>query len=332
MDVDVVVNLRARRGSPAVAAKCQRELPGARVITSSSLAEAVRFARESALLVSGGGDGTALGLINALRRDLLRLVVLPLGTGNAWAHATGAPSWQRAVERLGTHLVRGSDLPLRRFELVEVTLPGGGPTTISHFAGTGWDAEIIDDFHRQKEGAGVLPRALREGVLGYFHGLFLRTIPRNLSARDLPEVEITNLGDDALGVDERGRPYRLPGGGQGAVLYRGPASVCAAGTSPTWGFGFRAFPFAGLVPGRVCLRVYAGGAGEATLNMGRLWRGQHPMPKMHSWLVDRVRATYSRPVPFQAGGDRLGHRTEVEYGIAREQVDLIDWPRLAPRA
>jgi hypothetical protein len=333
MGVDVVVNLRARRGSKQVAEKCRRELPNARVVLSRTLEEAVHFARDTGpgdLLVSAGGDGTAVGLLNSLRRDVLSLAVLPLGTGNAWAHATGAPGWREAVERLGARLQRGPDMPLRRFELVEVRFPGvATPTTISHFAGTGWDAEIIDDFHRQKEGRGLLPGAMRHGLAGYFHGLLTRTVPRHLKERELPEVEIVNTGSDALGVDERGRPYRLPGGEHGKVLYRGPTNVCAAGTSSTWGFGFRAFPFAGLVPGRICLRVYAGKVGTALRNVHRLWRGDHPMPEMHTFLVDRAVARFSRPVPFQAGGDRLGRKTEIEYSLAREKVDLIDWPKLA---
>jgi hypothetical protein len=331
LDVDVVVNLQARRGSHAVAAKCRRELPGARVLSSRSFDETQQFARAASpdsLLVSAGGDGTALGLLNTLRRNVTRLGVLPLGTGNAWAHAMDAPGWRTAVETLGATLHRGDALPMRRFELVEVTAPGS-PSTIAHFAGTGWDAEVIDDFHQQKTAFGVLPSFLRQGIAGYFQGLFLRTIPRHLRGGPLPEVEITNTGSDALGVDEHGKAYPLPGGENGKVLYRGPTNVCSAGTAQTWGFGFRAFPFAGLVPGRICLRIYAGGAGEATLNMRRLWRGEHPMPKMHTFLVDRCRAVFSRPVPFQAGGDRLGFKSEMEYALAREQVDLVDWRKLA---
>src|SRR5512147_878741 len=126
LDVDVVVNLRARRGSRAVAEKCRREIPSARVLSSRSMDEAARFAREAsphALLVSAGGDGTALGLLNTLRRDVTRLGVLPLGTGNAWAHAMDAPGWRTAVESLGEAVARGQTLPMRRFELVEVAFP-----------------------------------------------------------------------------------------------------------------------------------------------------------------------------------------------------------------
>ena len=104
--------------------------------------------------------------------------------------------------------------------------------------------------------------------------------------------------------------------------------MCAAGTSTEWGFGFRAYPFAGLMPRRFCMRVYSGGVVEATLRMGRLWRGEHPMPKMHSWLLTSCRAVFSHPVPFQIGGDRVGHKQEVEYRLASEQVNLLHWRRL----
>lgn len=332
----MVVNLRARRGSESVARSCRAELPDARVLASRSLEEALGFARDlrespPEVLLSAGGDGTAIALLNALRspdagaRDRSfgsAFGVLPLGTGNGWARATGAPSWRAALANIGRAARRSGRVPVRRFDLVEVF------GTIAHFAGTGWDAELIDDFHAQKTGLGLLPTSARAGLGGYLQGLFTRTIPRHVLTRDQVEVEIVNTGDDALGVDDEGRPYPLPGGEHGKVLYRGPASVCAAGTSPEWGFGFRAFPFAGLVSRRFCMRVYAGKAIEATMRMGKLWRGEHPMPKMHTWLLTRCNASFSRPVPFQIGGDRLGHKTDVDYALAEEQVDLVDWRAL----
>lgn len=326
------MNLRARRGSQSVARAFREHLPEARVLTSRSLADTVDFAKDlrenpPSLLVSGGGDGTAVAILNAMRAPgevappaplPAALGILPLGTGNGWASALGAPRWRAAIAQLGHLAERGGALPLRRFDLVEV----GG--TVAHLAGTGWDAELIDDFNAQKTGPGLLPRRFRKGLAGYLHGLFTRTIPRHLMEPQV-EVEITNTGADAFTVDAEGRPVRVPDGGRGAVLYRGPTSVCGAATTAEWGFGFRAFPFAGLMPRRFCMRLYAGRAPEATLNMRRLWRGEHPMPKMHTWLLDRCKLVFSRPVPFQVGGDRLGHRSEVEYKLAPEQVDVLDW-------
>lgn len=334
MDIAIVVNLRARRGSERVLRTCRDALPQARVVGSSSLEDADGFARDveerrPSLVVSAGGDGTAVALINAMRRRApeQRLSappfgVIPLGTGNAWANATGAPPWRDAIRKLGRLTASSEPLPLRRFDLVEV----GG--VVAPFAGTGWDAEIIDDFHAQKTGFGLLPSRYRHGVAGYMHGLFTRTIPRHIGGPKV-EVEVVNTGDDAIGVDEHGRAVPLRDAGRGAVLYRGPVSVCAAGTTPEWGFRFRAFPFAGLVSRRFCFRIYGGSALEATMRMRALWQGAHPVPKMHTWMLTSCRATFSHPVPFQAGGDRLGHRSEVEYVLARDQVDLLDWTALA---
>ncbi|AKT42868.1 diacylglycerol kinase [Chondromyces crocatus] len=331
-----MVNLRARRGSERIARACQAEIPSAQVHMSRSMGDLQRFTAALGdappeLIVSAGGDGTALALINTWRASAgtvelpgaAALGLLPLGTGNGWANAVGAPSWRKALATLGDLVRRpASALPRRRFDLVEVE------GLVGPFAGTGWDAELIDDFNAQKTGPGILPARYRKGLAGYLQGLFLRTIPRNLSRRALAEVEITNTGEDALTVDEAGRVVPLPGGEHGKVLYRGPASVCGAGTASEWGFGFRAFPFAGVMPRRLHLRIYSGTAAEATLRMSALWRGEHPLPKMHNWLVTSCHAVFSRPVPFQVGGDRLGMREAVDYGLAGGHVDLLDWTAL----
>jgi len=325
MDIVGVVNLQARRGSQAVARKIRDEIPGARVLVSRSFEDLRGFVADGGrpeLVVSAGGDGTALGVLNHFGSDLPALGVLKLGTGNAWAGATHAPAWRTAIEQLGRVVRERAALPLERYRLVLVD------GTLAHYAGTGWDAEIIDDFHSQKQGFGLLPRSRRRGMTGYLHGVFTRTIPRSLTSAPV-EVELVNTGSDALMVDEHGRAVPLPGGEHGRVLYRGPSSVCAAGTTTDWGFGFRAFPFARLRDDRFCMRVCSASALWAALHMRSLWRGVHPHAHMHTWLLDSCRATFSRPVPFQAGGDRLGHKQVVDYRLADPQIDLINWRLLA---
>jgi hypothetical protein len=326
-DIAVLVNLRARRASQAVAEACRRSLPNAQVLASRTIEEAQAFTRSldraPDLVVSGGGDGTAVALINALRGGPAAqspIACLRLGTGNGWARDTGAPEWRRALRTLGSW--RGA-LPRKRFDLVEVE------GLLAHYAGTGWDAEIIEDFHAQKSGAGIIPKRVRTGLAGYLHAMTTRTIPRHLfTIGNRVEVELINTGEDAIGVDDEGRPIDLPHARHGAVIYRGPVSVCGAGTTHQWGFDFRAFPFAGLVPRRFCMRAYSAGPLRAVRSSRDLWRGNHPIPGMHTWLLTRCRAVFSRPVPFQVGGDRIGHKSEVEYKLASEQVDLLHWRRM----
>jgi len=319
MDVAVVVNLHARKGSERVGRLVRERLPHARVRVTRTLDDVRRWIdRDLAphppeLLLSGGGDGTAVALLNELRDrkvDIAPLGVLRLGTGNGWANVTGAPRVGQALDHVAA--MRGAP-PTRAFGLVECD------GRVAPFLGTGWDAEIIRDFD-------ATPGA---GLASYLTGMFTRTIPRHVLGGGAPHVVVTNLGAPAMTVDERGCVVPLVGGETGAVLYRGPASVAAVGTTEEWGFGFRAFPFAHAAPGRVSVRIYAAPVLEATRNMFRLWRGTHPLPKMHDFFLTHGRMEFDREVPFQIGGDVATPRRSFEFRIADETVALLDWNRLA---
>lgn len=324
-----------------MADRARAEIPFARVLATRSLAETETFVRELQrttpdLLLSAGGDGTAVGLINALRSvegatsgdpgglaSLPRIGLLPLGTGNGWANATRAPRWREGLARVGALARQRSPISTRRFDLVEVC------GQIAPFAGTGWDAELIDDFHAQKTGFGLLPQGARKGVAGYLQGLFTRTVPRHVFSRERLQVELVNTGEDAFTIDDDGKPIPLPGGENGRVLYTGPVGVCGAATSAEWGFGFKSYPFAGSMPRRMCVRVYSAGPIEAVFHTRDLWQGLHPLAKMHTWMLTSCKMTFSRPVPFQIGGDRQGHVDQVDYRIAPETVDVLDWTAIA---
>lgn len=357
MRIEVVLNANARRGSGAALRELQRALPAANILRTTSVEDVELLARTFVenppdLVISAGGDGSALALINAARRarsqldrsapsgaasrsrhgPLLRLGLLRLGTGNGWAWSCGAPRFGFGLKRLSEFVDRGgspSELPLLRFDLIETE------GLLAHFAGTGWDAELIDDYHGQRNDESLLPSWARHGLPGYLNGLLTRAVPRNLRLPRV-EIEVRNTGSAPLGIDTKGRPFPLfsdspPEGAQSSVdsedrvLYRGPASVCGVGTSSQWGFGFRAFPFARLVPGRFNMRIYAGTTKEALARVPLLWAGRHPLPKMLTWMLDRCTVSFSRPVPFQAGGDLLGHRDRIEYAISGETVEVLDW-------
>jgi hypothetical protein len=37
---------------------------------------------------------------------------------------------------------------------------------------------------------------------------------------------------------------------------------------------------------------------------------------------------FSYPVPFQVGGDRLGLRDDVEFKLADDEIDVLNWSAL----
>ncbi len=212
------------------------------------------------------------------------------------------------------------DPPTRTYRLVEVE------GRLSHFAGTGWESEMISDFQAVLEAQPPGLRRLNSGLLGYLNGMLTRTMPRHLRSSPA-RVRLFNRGEPPLRVDEDGCVVPAPQGDDG-LLYEGVASVASGATTTEWGFGFRAFPFAHRVPGRLSVRVYSANVLEALGKVVKLWRGEHPVPKMHDFLLTHARMEFDREVPLQIGGDLVGMRRSFDLKLAQEQVQLLDWKRL----
>ena len=320
--VAALLNGRARKVTPAVVRALRSALPGSTVLVSGDLAEARRHVRELIrqrpdVVLSGGGDGAAMRLLNFWREEggegLPTMGILRLGTGNGWARALGAPEFFPHVRQL-----RGLQVPLpvQEFTLVEVD------KHLCHFAGVGWDATIVNDYQRNLERHGGRSW-LRKGVRGYLPSVALTTVPEEWSRlRRLVQarVVVENLGPQIFGL-EGGVVRELPGAVQ---LYAGQVSVGAAATVPEWGYGFRAFPHALLKPGFINVRVYDRPVIDAVRSVVKLWRGRQP-EGMHDWFATEVRMRFSRPMPFQIGGDGMGDREEIVLRAARETVRVVDW-------
>lgn len=333
MSVAVLVNLHARHGSEALGDQIRAILPDAQVAVTRSFDDARAWIRDVLrpsrpdLILSGGGDGTAVALLNELREQGLEIPafgLLPFGTGNGWARATGEVGTRAALRGLAA-LRRVERPPLRRFDLVETE------GRLTPFAGVGWDADILSDYKRSLVGAAPWISNLGP-TAGYLRSMFTRTIPRYIARRQRPLLRVINLGEPALRVDERGRAVPVPDGGAGRILYEGRLGVCGAGTTEELGLGFRGFPFAHLVPHRMCLRVYSPTAWGATVRMPRLWRGAHPLPDDHHFLITRCRLEFDEPVPFEIGGDLAGDRTQIDFDLAAEGIPLVDWRRMSRAA
>jgi hypothetical protein len=320
----VLVNANAKRGGRRVGVQIARALPGASVRLTKNIEEITAWLRvlpEGRAVLAAGGDGTAVALVNALARvtppdrELPIMGVLPLGTGNAWAHALGAPKLHACLEALATW--RGP-LPVRRYSLVDAE------GTLAHFAGSGWDAMILDDYTKQVAASRGPGRRLTKSVYGYISATLLRTVPK-VAIFGNPRVIIENLGPEVFVPDLSGKPRKLDGAGPGTVLYDAPAGITAVGTCPEFGYRFKAFPYAERMPGFISVRAYSQGAIGAVVSIPKLWRGQPGIHGMHDWLATHVRMTFSRDVPVQVGGDAWGTRRSIEYRAAARDVRVVHW-------
>lgn len=322
----ILVNANAKRGGRRIAVQIARALPGAAVRLTRNIQEVEGWLRTilatadaPRAILSAGGDGSAIALLTALDRVVPRgapfppIGVLPLGTGNAWAHALGARKLDACVRALARH--RGP-LPTRRYALLECD------GALTFFGGCGWDAQVLDDYREQV--AQSPSSRIAKSVWGYVTAMITRTVPKTL-LNGRPRVIVENLGDEVFVIDESRRLRRLEDAGPGTILYEGPASCAGAATCPEFGYGFRAYPFAERLLDRMNVRVYDQKPITAVLDIPKLWRGVHPMRGMTDWFATEVRMTFSRPVPLQIGGEAIGLRQTVDFKRSERRVDALDW-------
>jgi diacylglycerol kinase family enzyme len=135
---------------------------------------------------------------------------------------------------------------------------------------------------------------------------------------------VTNLGGSAYYVDGR-RGDRAIEVKKGAVLYEGPAGLAGVGTSPYYGFGFKIYPFAGIMPGHMNLRVATMGPIEVLARLPGIWNGSHRSNMILDFLVKKVRIESDKPLPYQHSGDGQGYRTSVEFEVGPKPIKLVDY-------
>jgi diacylglycerol kinase family enzyme len=321
----ILINANAKRGGRRVAAQIKRALPGANVALTKRVEEIDSWLASMGPmrgLFAAGGDGTAIALLNAVGRSSRKGDVvggLPLGTGNAWAHALGAQHLHMCI--LALQQWQGP-LPSRRYDMLDCD----GTTTM--FAGSGWDADVLLDYQAiVSEARGPLKR-VRKTVYGYVQAMATRTLPKAIM-QSRPYAVVETLSDRVFELDQGGDLRRL-NVRAGDILYQGSVSTVGAATCPEFGFRFRAYPHAERAPGLMNVRVYDRSAGGALLDIPKLWRGAR-LTGMRDWFADHIRVTFSRPAALQIAGESVGERTVVDYRSAAHPVAAIDWRGMRAR-
>ena len=253
-----------------------------------------------------------------------RFGVLKLGTGNGLASLVQASPVEDGGVVDDVRRAREGAIPgYRPLELLRVD------GRRAQFAGLGIDARLLNDYLDLKskvQGPGAT--GLLTGARGYAPTIGLRTLPLALVRRLTEEVEVHNSADvPAYRLDANGRT--LEELAPGALLYRGPAMLVAAGTIPFYGYALRMFPFAGRRPGHLQLRLGTVNPLAAVANLKSLWRGEWFPSTIHDFHAVAVSVRTARPMPLQIGGDAAGERTSVEFRMSSKRVELVDWSQPA---
>jgi len=342
----VILNENARRVTRRVLNAAQALVPRIALYSSRTQEEAYTILKELMdrgvrRIISGGGDGTFFHLVSQAKRlleeqnqrlqtmsrsareELSRISlpefgILKLGTGNSFAPLLGIQKGLTPVQMLA----RGEDFETRRIRLLEAE------DRCFTFCGLGWDARILNDYMwlKKRVRSRVLSRFV-QSLLGYLTAMTLRTIPSVLLSSSQVRVTVRSLGDRVFRILPGKRVIRV-NGRPGDVFYQGPCNAIGLATTPYYGYGLKAFPYAMENPDLMHLRIVKAGVFELITHAWPIWQGTYRSPNFLEYLVDHVHLGFSRQMPYQRGGDAEGYRRELTVRVSDLDVNLLDFRRL----
>ncbi len=166
--------------------------------------------------------------------------VLPLGTGNAWAHALGAPKLHACLERSAHDPRRSADPPLRSGRR------RGHPRPLRRVGLGRDDPRRLPPPGRGEPRPG--PARSRRASTATSRPRCSARCPRWPSSATRASSSRTSATRSSSSTRAASRS-KLEGVGRGTVLYDAPAGIASVGTCPEFGYRFKAFPFAERMPG-----------------------------------------------------------------------------------
>lgn len=286
-----------------------------------------------ALVLCGGGDGTAMRIIEQMYKkvqahnkaggdyQMPRLGILKLGTGNGWAGLLEVPPKVEPIWAIRG--LRENELKFTQFNMIEAD------DRLCHFGGFGYDAMILNDYIELKA---HFPEGFLHGVSnslpGYLVTIFGYSIPKVLIRGFSMKVRITNNSDAPIYRMTHSKGAEEVGVSKGETIYEGRTTFIGAATTCNYGFQFVMYPFAVEKTGYMHLRVTSISSITTVLNLRRIWQGKYENLEMNDFLVKDVRVEIEKDAPFQLGGDPEGYRREVNLKVADFMVEMLDFRKM----
>lgn len=328
--VAVLLNANAKRVNARVRDGFAHLVPEADLFFSRSMDDAAAFARtiveqRYGRLMLGGGDGTIAATLNALleaaddlstadgQHALPDIAVLRLGTGNGLGYLSGAGKPVQDAMRL----LSGEQPESQVLRLVKVADSG----LVTPFGSLGYDAQVLNDhLDVVNQSRGRVSKALAKSLGGYFYALGTRTVRAELNA---PRTAVTVTARGRASIVDPRTDEEIPLDPNG-VLFDGTARSVSFGTSPFYGFGLRALPFARRRSDRFHVRVSMASVTYLLTHLRSLWKGTLRTPDFVDFLVEGARIECDRPLPGQLAGDAIGTRASLTLDLSEHSFRLID--------
>lgn len=281
------------------------------------------------LVFCGGGDGTAMRIIEQLFRHVKRrrsegedvamprIGILKLGTGNGWAGQLEVPPKTEPIERFR----RGRAERFSTFHMVMVE------DRLAHMGGVGLDAGVLNDYidMKNKYTKGFMWK-MANSVFGYFFTIFFRSIPKFFKKGPSFSARIFNNSDETI--------YRINGQDQpepidvkkGELLHEGVLKWVGFATTENFGFNLKVFPFASTMPGYIHLRLIWTPISVLVAHIPSIWTGKF-RKNSADFLIKSVVIESDNEMPFQLGGDPEGYRKQIVVELAPDTVEVLDFAR-----
>lgn len=324
--VAFLLNVNAKSVTKQLLAKLSKLIPKEDLYLSRSLIDAeINMAsilsQGYAYIFSGGGDGTAVSVINHIHEHqkkyphthIPRIGVLGLGTGNALARFLNAQSPEEDIKAL----LSGKSIKPLAVSMIETNAG-----QLTPFAGIGYDGELMNDFESVKEVFFESPfRKFFSSVLGFTVAGVFKTLPRQV-ARELPVIRVNSSfpAYRIMEVDGVDQEVYIE---QGQLLYDDTASIICVGTIPSVGYGITMFPFANKRPGYMHLRISAVPISVCLSHLyPSIWNGHFRHKKLYDFLVKDVSIESEESLPYHLGGDAMGYKKRLYFKVSKTPVPM----------
>jgi len=254
--------------------------------------DATTYAREAVangfeMAIAVGGDGTLGQVASGLAGSDCILGVLPVGTGNVWAHMLGLPQWSPLSR---TTLLDAARV-LVEGEVHPVDLGRAGNRHFVLWAGIGFDAQIAQGVEPHRE----IRRNL--GNLTYY----VATIALGLGLRGT-RVTVT--------IDGRAMRQRL--------------IMAVVSNAQLYGPTVRLAPQAQLDDGELDVYLFKGdNLLDALRHIAGVLAGRHHRdPKVEIYQARHVELRADRPLAVQLDGEPAGH-TPISIAVVPRALRVI---------